>query len=153
MLFSFYIMVIILFQKNFTKKNGIWLNLSAIYLHCTLYEESCTVIWEFRPPAGHPRHGWVRFFNGQRWLFWNETSFQEWFLLTDLFYFYIVFTLFFLVFSSSSFLLFIFVIDFVCFHIWFIFIIFYFQHTYFFSFASRTSLAPTNTLNDKLDKL
>ena len=36
------IILIILFKKNFTTKNGIWLNLSAIYLHCTLCEESCT---------------------------------------------------------------------------------------------------------------
>ena len=57
-----YIILIILFKKNFTTKNGIWLNLSAIYLHCTLCEESCTGILEFRPPAGHPHHGRVRFF-------------------------------------------------------------------------------------------
>ena len=57
-----YIILIILFKKNFTTKNGIWLNLSAIYLHCTLCEESCTGILEFRPPAGHPYHGRVRFF-------------------------------------------------------------------------------------------
>ena len=60
--FWVYIISIILFKKNFTTKNGIWLNLSAIYLHCTLCEESCTGIWEFRPPAGHPHHGRVRFF-------------------------------------------------------------------------------------------
>ena len=40
--FWVYIILIILFKKNFTTKNGIWLNLSAIYLHCTLCEESCT---------------------------------------------------------------------------------------------------------------
>ena len=57
-----YIILIILFKKNFTTKNGIWLNLSAIYLHCTLCEESCTGILEFRPPAGHPHYGRVRFF-------------------------------------------------------------------------------------------
>ena len=60
--FWVYIISIILFKKNFTTKNGIWLNLSAIYLHCTLCEESCTGISEFRPPAGHPHHGRVRFF-------------------------------------------------------------------------------------------
>ena len=57
-----YIILIILFKKNFTTKNGIWLDLSAIYLHCTLCKESCTGILEFRPPAGHPHHGRVRFF-------------------------------------------------------------------------------------------
>ena len=80
--------------------------------------------------------------------FWNETSFQDWFLLADLFYFYM-----YLPFSSMSFSpfpLFIFVsVFFFYFHIWFIFIISIFNIPIF---AFRTSLAPTNTLNDKLDK-
>ena len=60
--FWVYIISIILCKKNFTTKNGIWLNLSAIYLHFTLCGESCTCIWEFRLSAGHPHHGRVRFF-------------------------------------------------------------------------------------------
>ena len=35
-------------------------------------------------------------------IFWNETSFQKWFLLTDLFYFYMYLLFFFFVFSSFS---------------------------------------------------
>ena len=65
-------------------------------------------------------------------IFWNETSFQKWFLLTDLFYFYM-----YLLFSSLSFPpfpLFIFVIVFFLglFSYLIILINFYFQHTYFF---------------------
>ena len=64
-------------------------------------------------------------------IFWNETSFQKWFLLTDLFYFYTYLLFFFFVFSSFSVIYFCYFF-FVYFHIWFILINFYFQHTYFF---------------------
>ena len=66
--FSFYIISIILFQKNFTTKNGILLNVSAIYLK--LYTSRVVVVKSraqvsFRPPDGHPRHGRVGSYYGQ----------------------------------------------------------------------------------------
>ena len=124
------IILIILFKKNFTTKNGIWLNLSAIYLHCSLCEESCTGIWEFRPPAGHPHHGRVRFFYRLRLFFGTRLPFKNNFILRTCFILTCIY--FFLLCLSSFCIIYFCLCFFVYFHIWFILIIFYFQHSYIF---------------------
>ena len=78
-------------------------------------------------------------------IFWNKTSFQKWFLLTDLFYFHMYLLFSSLSFPPGLFPLFIFVIVFCLFPYLIYFYNFLFSTYLFFSFAFRTSLAPTNT--------
>ena len=129
---SFYIMLIILLQKR-TLPQRIefdWIDHQFTYtVHCMKSRAQLSWNSTFRW-APTSRTGGVLL--RAKIIFWNETSFQKWFLLTDLFYFYMYLLFFFFVFSSFSVIYFCHCFFFFYFHIWFILINFYFQHTYFF---------------------
>ena len=131
LMISFYIMLIILLQKR-TLTQSLefdWIYHQFTYaVHCMKSRAQLHVSWNSTVRwAPTSRTGGVLL--RAKIIFWNETSFQKWFLLTDLFYFYMYLLFFFFVFSSFS-------VIYFChcffFHIWFIFINFIFNIPIFF---------------------